>query len=246
MSNHNLKHIRIFSHLSEEQLSQIEQKIHWRNVQSGQELISYQDKTNEVFCITKGQLRTNMFSQNGREIILRDLAAGQVFGEFAALDGKPRAASVMAITDCTVAQVSGTYFREMLHHHPEIVEALLLETISLVRHMTDKVFEFSALSVKARIHVELLRLGKQTRDSTDNSAVISPAPTHAEMANQIGSHREAVTRELNNLNRAGIIKNTRGEISILDLAVLANKASAALGISINDFFPKETTSDNST
>lgn len=240
MSSQNLRKIRIFSGLSKDKLAQIEQKIRWKNVARGQELISHLDATDEVYFVAEGHLRANMFSHTGREIILRDLFAGQTFGEFAALDGKPRAASITAVTDCEVALTSASHFQEALDTHPEITKALLMETVGLVRHMTDKVFEFSALSVKARIHVELLRLGKKLPQSEDNHAHISPAPTHAEIATLIGSHREAVTRELNSLSRDGIIETTRSEISILDLQALADKASAALGISIQDFFPKET------
>lgn len=240
MNSQTLKSIRIFRDLPAESLAQLEPKIYWKEVKRGQELISHLDVTNEVYFVAEGRLRTNMFSQSGREIILRDLYAGQTFGEFAALDGKPRAASVMAVTDSKIALTSAANFQEMLNDHPAIMKALLVETIGLVRHMTDKVFEFSALSVKARIHIELLRLGKKTPEGDDNCASIAPAPTHAEIANQIGSHREAITRELNKLNKEGIIKNTRSEIAILDVRSLADKASTALGISVNDFFPRET------
>jgi hypothetical protein len=72
-----------------------------------------------------------------------------------------------------------------------------------VRNLTARVFEFSTLAVRNRVRTELLRLADGAPGS--NEAVLSPAPTHAEIANRISTHREAVTRELGWLEDKGFI-----------------------------------------
>jgi CRP-like cAMP-binding protein len=85
--------------------------------------------------------------------------------------------------------------------------------------LTKKVFELSALNVQARIHCELLRLA-QNGERRNGSIEVRSAPTHAELANRIGTHREAVTRELGALSEQGIIRYGRHSLIILDLARL--------------------------
>ena len=67
-----------------------------------------------------------------------------------------------------------------------------------------------------RIHSELLRLAHAGR-IVDGAGRISPPPTHAEIAARISTHREAVTRELKQLERKGVIERNRGSIVIKNL-----------------------------
>jgi DNA-binding MarR family transcriptional regulator len=45
---------------------------------------------------------------------------------------------------------------------------------------------------------------------------VSPPPPHAELAARVASHREAVTRELSAMEKAGLIARRRGAIALLD------------------------------
>ena len=93
-------------------------------------------------------------------------------------------------------------------------------------------FEFSTLTVSNRIHAELLRLAGG--DAGKQNAVISPPPRHAEIASRVSTHREAVTRELNVLARAGILKQEREALHILDLPKLAHMVHEVLGLEPGD------------
>jgi DNA-binding MarR family transcriptional regulator len=57
--------------------------------------------------------------------------------------------------------------------------------------------------------------------------VLSPPPTHAEIAGRIGSHREAVTRQLSALERQGLILRRRGGIALLDAERLRRMVAEA-------------------
>lgn len=104
--------------------------------------------------------------------------------------------------------------------HPEAASLTLRRLASLVRLMTERVFEISALAVRNRVQSELLRLARHGV-ARDNTSVISPAPTHADIASQVSTHREAVTRELNDLARAGLVERRSGALVVLDVARLA-------------------------
>ncbi|MEE8334557.1 MAG: helix-turn-helix domain-containing protein, partial [Alphaproteobacteria bacterium] len=88
--------------------------------------------------------------------------------------------------------------------------------------------EFSTLAVNNRIHAELLRLA-MSAGINDNVSEISPAPTHAEIASRISTHREAVTRELNELAQAGVLEKRNRALVVRDIAWLQDVVALKLG-----------------
>ena len=88
-----------------------------------------------------------------------------------------------------------------------------------VRNLTERVFEFSTLAVRNRVQAELLRLAGNPPPRV-NEVSLSPTPTHAEIANRISTHREAVTRELRRLEKQGVIGKKGRTLQIRDLAKL--------------------------
>ena len=94
--------------------------------------------------------------------------------------------------------------------------------------LTERVFEFSALAVNNRIHAELLRLARDHM-TAENTAAIQPAPTHAEIASRISTHREAVTRELSRLSRAGIVVRRSGALVVEDVERLDRLMQDVIG-----------------
>ncbi len=109
----------------------------------------------------------------------------------------------------------------------------LKELTDLVRLLCERVVEFSTLGVKNRIHAELLRLA-QKHMQDDNSAAISPVPTHADIASRVSTHREAVTRELNHLAHAGVIERRSGVLVISDVAKLTRMVEEVRGEQVAD------------
>jgi hypothetical protein len=85
-----------------------------------------------------------------------------------------------------------------------------------------RIIEFRTLPVRGRVHAELLRLARIAAPHLGHCiATIAPAPTHAAIASRIDTHREAVTREFNELSRMGLIKRNGRELVIRDIAALA-------------------------
>ena len=159
---------------------------------------------------------------------LRDLGAGEVFGEYPAIDGGPRSASVEARTRCAVASMPAGAFQELLATEPKVAQALLPQLVTKIRALTTRVYEFSTLAVKNRIQAELLRLANLA-SREGKSARIIPAPTHVEIASRVSTHREAVTRELNRLCRIGIAERQGSALLVKDIERLAEMVHEATG-----------------
>lgn len=197
-------------------------------LRAGQMIIGHQDHTSDVFIVLEGTLRVELVSLGGREVILADIGPGELFGEYSAVDEQPRSANVSAIGACVLACVPGHLFRAAALASPETAEWLARLLVQRIRLLTERNFELNALAVRSRLHCELLRLCIDA-GIADNRAAIAPAPTHAQFAARIGTHREAVTRELLYLNKSGVLEQKGRELTVGDVARLTAIVRAASG-----------------
>ena len=107
-------------------------------------------------------------------------------------------------------------FWNVIEKHPEVAAGVMVRLADLVRFLSDRVYQFGALDVKDRVRAEVLRLARDSsRDG--KSATIEKMPTHVDIASRINTHREAVTRELNELTRLGLIRKERRVVTVPDL-----------------------------
>lgn len=183
------------------------------------DIIRNGDDTNDVYFVISGQVRATIFSRAGREVAFRDLGAGEMFGDLSAIDGQPRCANVLTLEESVVLQMGARSFRELLGNHPEVAMAVLCRLTSLVRHLSDRVVEFSTLGVNNRIHAELLRLAREHPCDAGEVEITQP-PTHADIASRVSTRREAVTKELSRLHDMGLIERRGKSLVVRDLARL--------------------------
>ena len=223
-----LSKIEPFRGLPAADLEAVAQRCRWRRYGAGQQVVGHQEESRDVFFVVSGRVRVTLFSVSGKEVTFRDLNAGEMFGELAAIDGQPRSASVIALTDSLIASLSGEAFWQVLREQPEVAAVTLKRLVANVRALSERVFEFSTLTVNNRIQAELLRLA-YAHLQDENYAVIAPAPTHAEIASRVSTHREAVTREISRLAQVGVIERRTGTLVVLDVARLRRMVADVLG-----------------
>ena len=215
-----LARVAIFSRLPTHSLKTVRETCSWEHYRPGDPIVDYLDASDDVFFITSGEVCVTIYSASGKAVSFRNLGPGNVFGEYAAIDGEPRSASVVAKTDCLIASMPATKFRKLLLTEPMVCQALIGELVRNVRTLTKRVYEFSTLAVNNRIQAELLRLASLA-PREGKSARMIPPPTHADIASRVSTHREAVTRELNRLSRIGMIERQPGILIVRDVERLA-------------------------
>ena len=223
-----LEKVAVFSGLPADALARIQKRCSWRTYEPGEPIVDYLDASDDVFFIAAGEVRVSIYSVDGKAVTFTDLGPGEMFGEYAAIDGARRSATIEARTRCHVASMSGSAFRELLQQEPAVMLALLRLFVTKIRALTTRVYEFSALAVSNRIQAELLRLAKMSPREGKSARISAPA-THSEIASRISTHREAVTRELNRLLRLGIIERKGGAIVVKDVSRLAEMVHEVTG-----------------
>lgn len=227
-ASQSLEKVSVFRGLPMDTLTRIQKRCGWRNYEPGEPIVDYLDASDDVFFIAAGEARASIYSLAGKAVTFTDLGPGDMFGEYAAIDGARRSATIEARTSCHVASMSGAAFRELLQSEPAVMLALLRQFVMKIRTLTTRVYEFSALAVSNRIQAEVLRLARLAPQE-GKGARIAGSPTHSEIASRISTHREAVTRELNRLARLGIIERRGSVLLVKDVERLAAMVHEATG-----------------
>ena len=214
-----LRNVKLLHGLSQERLHILAAQCAWRSVEPGQAIVARNSRDRDVHFVVGGRVRVTTFSAGGRQVTFRDEEAGEMFGALAAIDGKPRSADVLALDTVLVASLTPQAFRELIAAEPMVRERVLQRLAELVRQLSERVIELSTLGVQNRIHAELLRLARQS-GAPGNRARLDPAPKHADIASQVSTYREQVTRELSALARQGLLAKEGHALVLPDLARL--------------------------
>jgi CRP/FNR family transcriptional regulator, cyclic AMP receptor protein len=220
--------LKIFRNVPHDTVQTLSRHCEWCWFDTHQAIVQHEDDNRDLFFVVQGKVRESYYSFTGREVILRILPTGEMFGELSAINGKPQSSTVSAMTKTLIASLPAPIFWDLLYKHELFAMMVLRRLAELVGLMSDRVIELSTIPVRNRIHTELLRLSR-TSAIHPNTAIISPIPTHAEIASCINTHRETVTRELSNLARAGLIEKQAGKLVIRNVASLAQMVSEVGG-----------------
>jgi CRP-like cAMP-binding protein len=167
-------------------------------VPAGAEIIAEGEPAEAVFLLLEGEAVAVRYSSEGRTVSYSDIVAGDLFGEIAALDGGLRTAAVLARSRCVVGVLSSRDFEAAIAASPTLAMALMRNLARLVRLNSARVFEGVTMTVRQRLALELLRRAAPS-EAGGGEMLIDPAPTHADLAARIGTHREAITKELSAL-----------------------------------------------
>ena len=226
-----LSGIRIFGDLDAGSIERISRDCQWRTVTARSAVLSQGEISDDVMFIQSGRLKATVFASGGKEIMLRDLNTGDVFGDYSAIDGRPRSAHVVAVEESVVASLPGADFLDLVVRHPCVAIAEMRELTGMVRTMTERVVELSILQANYRIQLELARLGEKYGQG-ENTVTIKPPPTYADIATRSATRQDVVASELDRLEELGLITRNAGALVLQDIGVLkmmAQHAVAGLG-----------------
>jgi CRP/FNR family cyclic AMP-dependent transcriptional regulator len=181
---------------------------HRRRYTAKSTIIYAGDRCESLFFIVKGSVTIVIEDDDGREIIIAYLNAGDFFGEMGLFENegseKQRSAWVRAKTECEVAELSYAKFREVTQQDPEILYALGSQMAERLRNTTRKVGDLAFLDVTGRVARTLLDLCKQP-DAMTHPDGMQIKITRQEIGRIVGCSREMVGRVLKSLEAQGLV-----------------------------------------
>jgi len=196
----------------------------WRRYRMGERVFERGSVGEEVFFVVEGALNVVSFSPVGQEVTFATAPAGATVGEFAAIDGLPRSASVVAIEDSLVAVLDAPSFVALIKADGMVAFELLCRLSAMVRRGDERVVEIGNRQATSRVYGELLRLA-QTDQTAPDLWVVKPLPPLRDLAGTAGTTREIVSGALRQLYPSGIIRRKCDTLYILDRAALEDIVS---------------------
>jgi CRP/FNR family transcriptional regulator, cyclic AMP receptor protein len=225
---HDLASIEILADLDENQRRDFEKSSRWRRFASDEQIIDQQSDSRDVYFIASGRVRVVNFTLSGKEVALEDLGAGQYFGELAAIDGRPRSSTVVALEDSDIAKMSPERFLAVMKMYPDVALKVMANLAAVIRTSTDRIVDLTTLGANNRVHGELLRQAASSA-TDDNTATIKPIPVHSDMASRASTTRETVARVLSDLAKKGIVKREKDSLVICDVMALEDMVDEVRG-----------------
>lgn len=224
-STQGLRGIELLDGLPPERLEALARDCRWCRYDAGQHIIARNGADRDVFLVISGRVRITIYAAGGRQVTFQDEQRGAILGDMAAIDDGPRSADAIALDSVLTASLTAPAFRRLLAQEPAVSERIMRHLTALVRALSERVIDLSTQGVGSRIQCELLRLARLGAVQ-GNVARISPAPRHSDIASQVSTYREQVTRELSALNRAGLLGREDGALVIKDLSRLQRLVEA--------------------
>jgi CRP-like cAMP-binding protein len=196
-----LRTIPLFAAVDDEGLESIADLLIERRIPKHQTIVEEGLTGDYMYVIRDGQVKVTKLSGDGREKILELLGPGDFFGEMSLLDNAERSASVKSLTETRILALSRNDFLKELRRNPDLAMAVIQELTHRVRTMDEQASSLSFQRVKERTQGLLVRLAKEESGREGRHA--TPALTHQQIADMIGTSRETVTRVVKRLKEQG-------------------------------------------
>ena len=179
------------------------------------------DASDTCYVVRSGQARAVREHTDGRSLTLAQFGPGDIFGELAMFDDERRSANVETVEATEVIGILGTDMRRLMRAHPDIAVKLVISLGRRLRETNERLARQSFQTVQSRVAVVLSELVEAAQAQGAGTTDVLVTTTQAEIAQLAGSSRESASRFLATLERANVIAQGRGRITVHDPAALA-------------------------
>lgn len=221
-----LRKVPVFSGLEEHELQFLAQRAVPRHYSAGEMIFNEGDPCSGLYVIESGNVRIFKSSAAGREQVLAIEGAGGSIAELPVFDGGNYPASASAASDSTLLFVSKNDFQALCLEHPRVALKVLRVVGARLRRLVGIIEELSFTTVHQRLSGYLCRLAATGKRTSDGVEITLPT-SNQELAAQIGTVRELVSRNLSRLQAQGLIQMDGRQVVIPDLRKLQAEAESA-------------------
>ena len=196
-----------------------------RRFPAGSTLFVEGDHAHEAFVLLAGAVKGSVGSFDGREIVLDVFEPRCLLGELSAIDGRPRSASLIALTPVEVLAVTAGSFNDFLDRHPSAMRLLLVDVIDRLRTRVRHQMEFGTGDALARVCARLSEISDRHGESIGGAVVVRSPVSQSDLAAWTGLSREAVVKALRALRHLGWIRSEGRTITITEPEQMRHRAA---------------------
>jgi CRP/FNR family transcriptional regulator, cyclic AMP receptor protein len=213
----------LLSSLSTEELRLLAARTVRKLFSAGELLFSEGEPCNGLHIVSRGKVRIFKMSVSGREQVLAVEGPGGTVAELPVFDGGPYPASVIAVDDTEIAFISRRDFQAFCLEHAEVALKVLTVVGARLRRLVGIIEELSFTTVRQRLIALLAKQAQSDGRPTGRGIEFELPATHQELANQLGTVREIISRNLMRLQAEGLLHVDARHIVVRDLKGLISQ-----------------------
>jgi len=222
-----LAQVGLFAGLSDTELAFLAQRAVTRKFSAAEIVFSEDDPCAGMYVVESGQLRIFKTSPGGREQVLSIEGPGGSVAELPVFDGGNYPASVSAVVDSTLLFIAKRDFHALCLAHPEVALKVLRVIGSRLRKLVGIIEELSFTTVRHRLAAFLVRLAQREGEKVAAGIAVSLPASNQELAAQIGTVRELVSRNLSRFQSENLLQMDGRRVVIRDLKALQAELNEA-------------------
>ncbi len=224
-----LHRVPAFAALADDDLARVADVAVPRSFVAGEAVFHEGDQSNTCYIVRSGHARAVREHPDGRSLTLAHFGPGDIFGELAMFDDESRSATVETLEPMDAIAILGGDMRRLLREYPDIAVKLIVALGRRLRDTNERLARQSFQTVQSRVASVLAKLVAAAEEEGQDPLTTPegmPAKdvlitaTQADLAQLAGSSRESASRFLAVLERAGIITQGRGRLTVHDPAAL--------------------------
>ena len=210
-----------FQHMDNEKLDEIIGFAVERRVPRGTSIFGKGDEGSSMMAVLVGRVRISAVSTDGKEVTLNVIGAGEIFGEIALLDGKPRSADATAVEDTVLMEIERKHFMPFLLRNPALLERLLVVLCDRLRRTSLVLEEIALFDLPSRLARLLVKLSiDYGRPAPGGGTRIDMKLSQRDLATLVASSRETVNKQLRGWREQGVVDQTAGYLVVRNAAAL--------------------------
>ena len=206
----------LFRHLKDADLKKLGALARHQEFADGQPIFAKGDPASGMSAVLRGRVRIVSYSIDGKEVVLRVVEPGEVFGEIALIDGSERTADAVASGDTRLLCLDRRDFLPFLEANPGLSVELLKVLCKRLRATSEQLEDFSFLDLRARLAKCLLHLADRYGETDGAGTRITLPLSQQFLAAMMGTSREAVNKRLREWEREGVLALGRESVTLLD------------------------------
>lgn len=202
----------LFGGLGSEVIDRLAAYAHTKSVSAGTTIFAKGDPGTSLFAVCSGTVKISNQSPDGKNAVFNLINIGDIFGEIALLDGQPRTAEALALSDCELMVIDRRDFVPLVKSRPEIALKLIEVLCGRLRRTSEQVEDVIFLDLPTRLAKTLLWLSRRSSPSSQGGKVMI---TQREMGQIIGMSRESTNKQLRMWEEKKWVRLERGGVVVL-------------------------------
>jgi CRP-like cAMP-binding protein len=215
-----LARVPVFEELGPAELAAVAEVAVPRSYDAGEAVFREGDESSTCYVVRAGRARAVREHGDGRQLTLATFGPGEIFGELAMFDDERRSATVEATEELTALAIGGPDMRRLMRAHSEIAVKLAVALVRRLRETNERLARQSFQTVQSRVAAALAELVERAQSEGAGERDVTITATQSDLAQLAGSSRESASRFLASLERAGVIEQGRGRLTVRDPAAL--------------------------